>query len=195
MQLPIETQTSAGQTIYAVIHHPDGRVWNFDSVAFEAFNAGHWTDYALQLTEQGATGYYRATYPSEIEDVLTTEALYIQAGGSPSIASDTPSGVGQSQGTNPFLLSGDRTALVNLKTAAGTELRGAAVSGSLTATQMPTDLTGAIDNAYNGRIVFFTTGALVNQGAKVVGYNGTTKVLTFTSVTGAPSPGDEFIIL
>jgi len=72
---------------------------------------------------------------------------------------------------------------------------GAAIAGTLSVTQMTTDLTESTDDHYNGQIIKWTTGALKGQATDVTDYTGSTKLLTFTQVTEAPSAGDEFIIV
>lgn len=196
MSFPIECALQTGQVVYAVIHSPDGEVWNNTTKAFEAFNAGHWTNYAIALTEQGVSGYYKATYPAELTGVLTTEVLYIAADGvTPATTDGPPIGIGQSQGANLFLLAGDAQSADNLRVSAGSMLRGSVISGTLSTTQMSTNLSSSLNNAFNGRVIIFTSGTLTDQAANITGYNGLTKVLTFTGVTGAPAPADTFIIV
>src|SRR3990172_5969050 len=72
---------------------------------------------------------------------------------------------------------------------------GAAIAGTLSTTQMSTNLTEATDDHYNGRILIFTSGALLRQATDITAYNGTTKVLTFTALTEAPTAADKFIIV
>lgn len=72
---------------------------------------------------------------------------------------------------------------------------GAAIAGTLSTTQMSTNLTEATDDHYNGRILIFTSGALLRQATDITAYNGTTKVPTFTALTEAPTAGDKFIIV
>ena len=72
---------------------------------------------------------------------------------------------------------------------------GAAIAGTLSTTQMSTNLTEATDDHYNGRILIFTSGALLRQATDITAYNGTTKVLTFTALTEAPTVADKFIIV
>ena len=92
-------------------------------------------------------------------------------------------------------LGGDTAALANLAESAGTMVTGAAVTGTLSTTVMTTDLTEATDDHYNGRVIIWTSGALVNQATDITDYNGTTKALTYTATTEAPSNGDTFIIV
>lgn len=98
MSYPIELAIFFPGTYYAVIHHPNGTVWNNVTLVFEAFNAAHWTQYAIVLSPQGASGYYSVAYPSQITGVLTTELFYQQAGGGPLITDQPPLGQIRTQG-------------------------------------------------------------------------------------------------
>jgi hypothetical protein len=60
---------------------------------------------------------------------------------------------------------------------------------------MTTNLTEATDDHYNGRIVIWTSGVLVGQATNITDYNGTTKMLTYTAITEAPTAADTFIIV
>ena len=92
-------------------------------------------------------------------------------------------------------LGGDAAALANLAASSGTMVTGAAVTGTLSTTQMSTDLTEATDDHYNGRVIIWTSGVLQDQATNITDYDGTTKVLTFTAVTEAPSDTNTFIIV
>ena len=71
---------------------------------------------------------------------------------------------------------------------------GAAVTGTLSTTQMSTNLTEATDDHYNGRLITWTSGVLLEQQTDITDYTGATKVLTFTTTTDAPSSTDTFVI-
>lgn len=192
---PIDTAYQSGKTLYAIIHNPDGTVWNEVGQAFEAFNVSNWADYAIALTEQGISGYYRADYPAAITDVLTTEVLYSQVGIVPAISDAPPIGLGSSQGTNSAAVGNSVNAALNLQTALDAEVQGEAILGTLSTTQMSTDLASTLDNVYVGRIIVFIDGANAGAAANILSYNGTSKLLTFTNVPLAPVVGDKFIIL
>ena len=54
----------------------------------------------------------------------------------------------------------------------------------------------AQNDAYNGRVVLFTSGTYAGFAREVSDYDGTTKVLTLSSaLPGAPGDGDGFVIL
>lgn len=96
---------------------------------------------------------------------------------------------------NSDQIAGDATAATNLsKSTIGIE-PGAAIAGTLSITQMTTDLTETTDDHYNGRIIVWTTGALKNQATDITDYAGGTKLLTFTATTEAPIATDEFVII
>ena len=91
VQTVIESIFTSGQTLYAVIRNRlNGQVWNNNSLAFEVFNSAHWAQYAIALTEQTGSGYYSATRPAGLAGFLTSDSIYQQGGGSPTIG-DTPS--------------------------------------------------------------------------------------------------------
>lgn len=92
-------------------------------------------------------------------------------------------------------ISGSTEAADNLEASAETIVVGAAVTGTLSTTQMTTDLTEATDDHYNGRIIIWTSGVLQDQATDITDYTGATKLLTFTAVTEAPSNTDTFIIV
>jgi len=72
---------------------------------------------------------------------------------------------------------------------------GAAITGTLSTTQMTSDLTEATDDHYNGRVIVWVSGNLYGQASVITDYDGATKKLTFTAVTEVPSNGDKFIIV
>lgn len=82
-----------------------------------------------------------------------------------------------------------------LALSAGTIVVGAAAAGTLSTTQMTTNLTEATDDHYNGRIIIWTSGVLINQATDITDYTGATKLLTYTAVTEAPTAADSFIIV
>lgn len=71
---------------------------------------------------------------------------------------------------------------------------GQAQTGTLSTTQMTTNLTEATNDHYNGRLITFLTGTLAGQQTDITDYDGTTKALTFTALTEAPANGDAFVI-
>jgi hypothetical protein len=72
---------------------------------------------------------------------------------------------------------------------------GQAATGTLSTTQMTTNLTESTDDHFNGRIVVFLTGVLAGQATDITDYTGATKLITMTALTEAPSNGDRFVIV
>lgn len=83
----------------------------------------------------------------------------------------------------------------NLERSASVIVRGSAVTGTLSTTQMTTDLTEATNDHYNGRVIIWTSGTLLGQATNITDYVGASKMLTFTAVTEAPLNGDTFVII
>ena len=69
------------------------------------------------------------------------------------------------------------------------------VGSSSTTTRVATNLTVSVSDHYNGRTLLFVTGALAQQAASITDYNGTTKELTVSALTSAPSSGDVAVII
>lgn len=86
-------------------------------------------------------------------------------------------------------------AAAKLALSTGTIVSGAAEAGTLSTTQMTTDLTEATADHYNGRVIIWTSGVLQNQATDITDYVGAAGLLTFTAVTEAPSAADTFIIV
>lgn len=195
----IESLYLSGRTLYVTIH-AGGQVWNKDTAAFENYNQANWAHYAVALAEQTSSGYYSASYPSAIPaGTLSTECLYQQNGATATLPG-VPGGDSflssfQSQGVNLQNIGGSGATALNFGASAGVIVRGAAVTGTLSTTQMSTNLTNPVNSAYIGRIVIFTSGTLIGQATNITAYNHTNGVLTFTAVTGAPANGDAFVIV
>jgi len=97
--------------------------------------------------------------------------------------------------SNIAAIDDNTTAAVVLRLASLTVVQAEAEAGTLSNTQMSTTLTEVTDDHYNGRLVAWTSGALVGQYATISDYDGTTKILTFSTVTDIPADGDTFVIL
>lgn len=97
--------------------------------------------------------------------------------------------------SNMSAIADNATAALNLERSASVIKRASVISGPVTTTEMPTNLTEATDDHYNGRIIIWTSGALFEQATDITDYDGTSKNLTYTAVTEAPSDGDTFVIV
>ncbi len=71
---------------------------------------------------------------------------------------------------------------------------GVAEAGTLSTTEMTTDLSEATDDHYIGRTITWITGALAGQSSDITDYTGVGGKLKYTAVTEAPSAADEFIL-
>jgi len=95
---------------------------------------------------------------------------------------------------NVIQIDGDATAATKLKKSANVIVTGSAIAGTLSTTAMTTDLTEATNDHYIGRIIIWTSGVLKDQATDITAYDGTTKKLTYTATTEAPTVGDTFNI-
>lgn len=72
---------------------------------------------------------------------------------------------------------------------------GSVTSGGSTTTLIDSTFTQTETGHFNGRIALFTSGAMKYQAAAITAYNASTKQITFSSLTSAPSNGDTYVIL
>lgn len=101
--------------------------------------------------------------------------------------------VGGKMDSDMTSIAGVAASATNLERGAKALVTGAAV-GTPTTTVIDTDLTEATTDHYKTRIITFTTGPIAGQSTDITAYNGTTKELTVTALTDAPSATDEFVI-
>lgn len=97
--------------------------------------------------------------------------------------------------SNVIQVDGNESAADNLSYSARSIVVITAVAGTLTVTQMTTDLTEATNNHYVGRALIGVTGALAGQGSTITAYDGSSKMLTFNSMTDAATADDIFVIV
>lgn len=91
-------------------------------------------------------------------------------------------------------VSGDSTAADNLEASLEGLVEGTVQTGSTT-TSVTTNLTESTNDHYNGRRIVFRSGNLAGQGAEITDYSGSSKALTVSTLTEAPSNGDTFVIV
>lgn len=87
------------------------------------------------------------------------------------------------------------TNFAKISASVSTNVEGAAEAGTLSVTQMTTDLSEATDDHFIGRTVIWTSGVLLNQASDITDYQGSNGLLTYTAVTEAPSASDTFVIV
>lgn len=198
MNAPIEVVYQTGQTIYSIlISEEDGAAWNETDQVWETYNSGHWAKYAVHLTEYTGSGYYRAAYPIAAPSFLTTDLLFAQSGGSPALGDTPVTAIYHSQGENVAAAANSWTAAHNMGAALRTQQVGAISGTPPDATTLPTNLTNSSADAYAGRAIIMTSGALIQQASFITEYDGTTFTLTTSGFPsgGTPVNGDEFIII
>ena len=95
-------------------------------------------------------------------------------------------------------IGGSSTAADKLEEGAEALAIGTVNDASATTTDFIITLTGdtvdATDDHYNGRIITFTTGILLQQSTDILDYTGSTKSVNVTALTEAPGNGDQFVI-
>lgn len=91
-------------------------------------------------------------------------------------------------------ISGDTTAADRFEAAMDGVVTASVNDASATTTSFVTDLTEATNDHYKGRLITFTSGALLGQQTDITAYNGTTKAITCTALTEAPANGTTFVI-
>jgi uncharacterized protein (UPF0297 family) len=79
----LESYGTSGLSLYAFIRDITGQIWNGSS--FETYNVSNWATYAVTMTEQASSGYYKANFPSSIAAGLYSFGVHT---GSPATAGD-----------------------------------------------------------------------------------------------------------
>lgn len=198
MNAPIQSLYQTGQNLYAILINPvDGTVYNTVTPGWEAYNAGHWASYAVPLTEYAGSGYYRASYPIVVPTVLSTEAIYVRAGGSPVLGDAPATNLGQSQGVNVGAAANSWQGGQNFGAAVGSQQIGAVFGTPPSPTLITTNLTSNQLNAYAGRAIIMTSGTLIQQASFITAYDGVLFTLTINGFPSGSTPanGDTFIII
>jgi len=162
----------------------DSNAWfNTENLPEEIGTSG-WYALNLTSTEMLSVGFYPGYSAISIVDQTA-----------PKVWQDQGVLINTSPPANLTAIEGYTDAAESLRFGAGSIVTGSAVTGTLSATQMSTDLFESTDNHYTNRTVVWTSGSLQNQARRITAYNGTTKVLTFDEATEAPSNGNTFIIV
>lgn len=200
MNQPITAQYTTGRALHVLRQDPNTmKFWNTDSVAWEDYNSANWADYAIPLTEYTGSCIYQAAQTITGLAVNTIDYLYERispVATLPSLAGgDIFIGSGQSQGSNMVAINGFVAAAENLGESSKTVEQGIVQAGSNTTTQIVTDLSGATNNLYTGRVLIFTSGAMKRATGIIKTYDAGTKILTFTAIPTAPTPGDTFLVV
>lgn len=196
----------AGLNLYAFFIDSDNNtIWN--GSAFESWNDANWTDYDVALSENTNSGYYGVAVPAGINTAKRlTVLIYRRLAGTPAIGDEgygnftqqwTGSSWGEaSTGVDVISINGVAAAAVKLAISAGTIVAGKAVAGTLSVSQMTTDLTYTIANLLVGRVIYFTSGDLLGRVAAISAYVVAGGKLTFFNpLPQAPEADDEFVVI
>jgi hypothetical protein len=93
-------------------------------------------------------------------------------------------------------INDNSTAAAALAAAADSMVLSTTKAGTLTTTQITTNLTESNDNHYVGRTLIFTSGTLAKQQGVIAAYVGGSKLITLESaLTSPPAAGDSFVIV
>ena len=218
MSALIEAFSDTGLNIYAMLRAIDKKVWHTGSSSWVVWNAADWADYATPLTEDTSSGFYTAAMPAIGAAQRITILIYNRLGGSPaagdqafgnstalwdgttwesgwSTTARTLTGMG-SLTVDVGKINGVAASAVKLSVSANTIITGVAQAGTLSVSQMTTDLSFTIANLLYGRVIYFTSGALLGRAAAISAYAVTGGKLTFFSpLPAAPTAGDTFMII
>ncbi len=99
---------------------------------------------------------------------------------------------------NVVKLNGTASYAANLAMSASVIHRGTVTTSGhspTTSAFKASDITEATDDHFIGRVVIFTSGALLGQASNVTDYTGATSVWTVATMTEAPGNGDTFVVL
>lgn len=184
-----------------------GQVWN--GASMEAWNVAHWATYVVASPENTGSGCYVTTIPGGLPADIYSAVLYTPLGGSPA-SGDSPvdsdwfvwdgsNVIGAGSGMNVTKINGDATAAANLGVSAKAMVTGAAAAGTLSTSQMTTNLGATVANIYAGRLLVFTSGVNAGLVCLITAYAVTGGKLTFvaygnSAAPSAPSAADAFII-
>lgn len=201
---------SGNSSNYAMLRSlTTGKVWN--GAAMESWNQSHWATYDVAAPEDAGSGCYVVAVPGALPADLYQAVLYLPAAGDGTPASGDSAqsteifdwdGANVSwlgSGVNITKISGSATAADNLESSALAFVKGAAAAGTLSTSQMTTDLGATVADIYAGRVLYFTSGVNAGLVVLITAYAVTGGKLTFIaygnqSAPSAPSAADTFII-
>lgn len=200
---------ATGQTVYAQVRSLiTGLIGN--GVSMEAYNQSHWANYVNSTPENAGAGEYVLSVPGYLPAGRYKTTFYVQNGGSPA-SGDSPFAtevfdwdganvIGVGSALNVGAINGSSAAAVNLGKSANAFAVGAAAAGTLTTTQMTTNLAATVANIYAGRTLYFTSGVNAGLAVLITAYAVTGGVLTWIAYNNQPAPSapsaaDTFLII
>ena len=186
-----ETGVTLGAADQAeILKHDATAVTDISSNTFAAITSGDGLyNLTLSTTDTNTLGMMRV-YIADASVCLPVTADFMVL---PANIYDSFVGGTDTLEVDTIAISGDTTAADNLERGAEGLVLGAVSTGSSTTTVV-TGLTEGTNDHYNGRTITFTSGSLAGQSASITDYDGTTKTLTVSTMTEAPSNTDTFVI-
>ncbi len=104
-------------------------------------------------------------------------------------------GVIRTADVNIHHIDANRDAAIGFRAAVKTVTRGKVVAGTLSTTEMTTDLVETTNNHYRGRAMYWEDGPLEDQQTQITTYDGGEKKLSYRQVTDVPQVGNKFVIV
>lgn len=193
-------------TLYSHIRNKSGAVWN--GSAFEAYNASNWGNYDIALTEDGSSGYYKATFPGAISAGSYDLVVYLQVGGSPAEGDNMLGGRSiKYDGTDEVDVLSSEIATSVWGAARASYLTDGTFGQMLQSIRSGTAQAGASgtitldvsasasDDFYNNCVIQIISGTGANQSRIISDYVGSTKVATIdTNWVTNPDNTSVFLI-
>ncbi len=204
-------EVATGNTVYDVLMSmTTGKIWN--GAAMVDYDQADLADYAIPTVEQSGSGRYILAVPGGLPDDNYWASPYLEtvSPGTPTWG-DTPIDIQRfgwrdgnivdlASGLNMAQIDGSDAAAEKLAVSAGAMVIGAAEAGTLSDSQMTTDLSATVANIYAGRVLYFTSGANAGLAVLITAYVVADGLLTFIAFNNQPAPSapsaaDTFIII
>lgn len=177
---------STGATVYCIVERDvDGYFLTALKTSFADSIA-----YPAMTEDANIKGLYVLnTNDAAWDDGSYTIVAYCQTGASPSPAGDVVIAHGSMRISDDMEVQKLKVDLVRLE--------GAVVADdSNTASTFKTSLASSTNDTFTRAWIKFISGNLADQVSRISAYNGATKFITVTDAfTGAPSEGDDFVII
>lgn len=155
------------------------------SATLSAVSAARGEYYVLLATsEVSAEGVGAVYYNSSTTALETSQAFRVRINHS-----------------NVSQVDGSRALGLRLASHISSVVTGKVVAGVLTVNQFTADVAEATNDHFNGRVIVFSTGALLGQATSInssggyVGFSTTSSKFNVANLTEAPSANDTFIIV
>lgn len=203
--------SGSGNTVYGQISSGlTGQVGN--GSALEVYNPSNWSLYTNAMPEQSGSGRYILTVPGYLPAGRYFVSVFLCTVNAPTpTLGDTPidfvffdwdgaNVIGVGSSLNVGAIAGSAAAATKLAVGANAQVSGAAAAGTLSSSQMTTNLSATVANQYAGRVLIFTSSVNAGRAVLITAYAVTGGLLTFIGYNNAtlatpPSAADTFIIL